>query len=264
MTASFRSLFWREVGRLASRRVFLFGGIVALLVLSLDAAIVVITTVGSRGDAQYVAGVFRSVGFGTTENFSAVVTFLAAFLGATQIGADVAAGTLFGILARPVSRATVFVSAWAAAAAFVLVLESLRDVPLLAVAAWMEGRLDPALALGLLASVSGQWLWLALFAMLGALVQAGWAAIAGIAVGVVADLAFKDFVRGIGAKLVDLLGWMLPLAAHQDSIVESAIRGDTRLLGPVGEVIAYRVCWIALLLLIGMQGFRRRDLSPRN
>ena len=188
---------------------------------------------------------------------------LAAILGANQIGSDVRAGTIFGVLARPVSRTRVFLVGWATSALFLVALEAIRSGLLLGGAAWLEGRVDPLPLLAVLALVAGHALVPAEFAALGAVVQPAYAAIAGIAATILDGMAFKGEVGGVGGKLLDAVGFVLPLSSGTQQLIVSAMQGSAREAAPLVEAIGYRLCWTLLLVAVGVYGFNRRNLAPK-
>ena len=259
-----RALLGRELGRLASGRTMLFGGIIALTILSLGAASVVFLVIGEGPDPVERAAQLRHSAYSVTESFTFILFLIAAVLGANQVGSDARSGTLFGILARPVSRAHVFLAGWAASALFLLGMEALRALPFLGASAWVEGRLGLAPVVGALAILAGHWLALAEFAALGAVMPPAYAAIGGFAIVVTGGLASSQEIGGFGARLIGVIGWLVPRPGGQESVIATAIQGGARGVSAVAEVVAYRACWTLLFLGLGVLGFARRDLAPRS
>ena len=263
MIRTWRALLGRELARLAAGRVFLFGGLVALLFLSIGGPAAIVGFLESRGDVVERAAELRAAIYGMTGGYSEALFLLAAILGAMQIGSDIRAGTIFGVLARPVSRRGIFLAGWTASACFLTTLELLRSAPFLAAADWLEGRADLRSALGVIAIILGHWLTLAAFASLGAALSPAYAALAGLASVFVGGLAFSKSVGGVAGTLLDGLACLLPLPTKQESLINAAISGSDPHVGPVLETILYRASWTALLLVLGALWFERRNIAPR-
>ncbi len=263
MSRSERALLGREIGRLAAGRMVLFGGLVALLLLGFLATLVVEVLVDSGADAVQKAAVLRTRGLQLTRVYDSLLLLLAAVLGSSLVASDIRRGTIFGILARPVSRTRLLLTSWAASAMFLTLLEAARSVTLLGASAWLEGRIGAGAVLGALALAAGHCLLLAGFAALGAAFDVWAAAGIGLTVLTVAELAFGSLLGGMGKAIVDTVACVLPLPNGQERVIESAMAGGSASLGPVAEAIAYRLCWTAVLLALGAIAFERRDLTPR-
>lgn len=263
MSSATTALFRREIGRLAAGRVFLFGGLFALLFLATSAASTIASAVVGMSDPADQAAWLVTVGYRASGFYDAVIFLLALFMGANQIGADVRAGTIFSVLARPVSRAQLFLTGFAASSMALVVLEILRSGSILGTVAWIQGHLGLDQLLGAVAIALGQIVALATFAALGSVMPPAYAALAGVAGAVVSSMAFQSPLGGLGAKLVGAASWLLPLLSGQQDVILQAIQGAERDSGPILEIIAYRVCWTALLVALGVWGFSRRDLAPK-
>ncbi len=256
------ALVRREVGRLASGRVLLAGGLFALLFL-LIAAISIAADLMLNGDPSERAAAVLIAGYRGTSGYDAVVFMFVLYLGVSQVGADTRAGTIFGILARPVSRARLFVTGWATSCLTILLLEVLRSGPIMGCAAWIEGRVHLLSLLGVLALWLGPVAMLSGFAALGAVIPSAYAVLVGLGAVIIAGLAYSEVLGGFGASLVNAVSWFLPLLSNQHPLIDAAIQGSVHDSGPILEVIAYRACWTLLLLFVGVYGFSRRDLAPR-
>ena len=262
MSGSAAALFRRELARLAAGRVFLAGGLFALLFMALP-MIVVVSEYEAQGDALEKVAFLRTKAFDATQGYEVVMLLLVVFLGANQIGADVRAGTIFGILSRPVSRARLFLTGWAASSVTIFALELVRSGLLLGWAGWLEGRMHVLPVFGLIALCLGQLVVLAGFAALGAILPPAYAALAGFAALLAAGFGYSDEIGGLGAKLVNIVCWFIPMLSRQNELIEAAIQGTAQSSGPILEVIAYRACWTLLLLALGVYGIGRRDFAPR-
>lgn len=263
MSGTSAALFRREIGRLAAGRVFLFGGLFALLALAMTAAgRVVMAVVGQHDPVDQVA-VLLTTGYRATDFYDTIVFVLALVMGADQIGADIRAGTIFSVLARPVSRASLFLTGFAASATAIVGLELLRSGSIFGPVLWIQGRLGLAQLLGAVAIALGELLILAVFAALGSVMPPAYAVLAGLAGTITLSLAYNGSLGGLGSKLVDGVTWLLPLLHGQQDVISQAIQGSEQSSGPIIEVVAYRACWTALLVALGVWGFSRRDLAPK-
>lgn len=266
MTGSYRALLARALGRLASDRVALIAGLIAILSLALGAATVAAGLSSQANDPSQLAAALRSAGWGVGSRFfDALLSVLAIALGLTFLDRDRTAGTLFGILARPVSRAAVFLTSWAALAFLLAALDFLRSGTLIVGAAWVEGRIDPLHLLGMIAGLAGTLLLLTAFFAASALVRPGYAALVGFVGLYLTAVAFQkhQLLSGIALGAVNGVSALLPLGVRQTGIVMGALQGTLGETGPVIEVIFYRVSWIVLLLFVGAIAYSRRDVTPR-
>ena len=266
MIGSCRALLGRALGRLASDRVALIAGLIAILSLALGAASVAAGMSSQANDPSQLAAALRSAGWDAGSRFfDALLSVLAIALGLTFLDRDRTAGTLFGILARPVSRTSVFLTSWAAVALLLSALDFLRSGPLIVGAAWLEERADPLHLLGMIAGLAGTLLLLTAFFAASALVRPGYAALVGFVGLYLTALAFQKhpLLSGVALGGVNAVGALLPLGIRQTGIVMSALQGTTGDSGPILEVILYRVSWIVLLLFVGAFAYSRRDVTPR-
>jgi hypothetical protein len=215
-------------------------------------------------DPARVTAAFRAAGWEIGSRlFDTMLSVLAVFLGLTFLDRDRKEETVFGILARPVSRTSVFLASWAATSLLVTALHSMRSGPLIVGSAWLDGAIDPLHLLGALAALTGTVLLLTAFLAASAIVRPGYAALAGFAGLYVSALAFRDhpMLNDLGRGALDAVGAMLPLGIRQTTTVMAAAQGTTVDAVPVVEVIVYRLSWIVLLLFVGAFAYSRRDLS---
>jgi len=268
MIGTYRALLTRALGRLASERVALIATLIAIVALALGASRVAVILASLSGEEpDRLAATLRSAGWEVGSSFfDVMLPILAILMGLTFLNRDRTAGTVFGVLARPVSRTSVFLSGWAATALLVAALDFLRSGLLIAGTAWIEKRLDPLHLLGVVAGLTGTWLLLTAFFAASALLRPGYAALAGFVGLYVSTVAFGEhsMLSDVGNGAIDAVGAMLPLGIQQSTIVRNALQGTTADFGPVVEVVLYRTSWIALLLFVGAYAYSRRDLSPRD
>jgi ABC-type transport system involved in multi-copper enzyme maturation permease subunit len=265
MIERYRALLARALGRLASDRVALIAALIAILSLALGAASVA-AGMTELNDPSQLAAALRSAGWNAGSRFfDALLSVIAIALGLTFLDRDRTAGTLFGILARPVSRTSVFLTSWAALALLLAALDFVRSGPLIIGAAWLEGRADPLHLLGTLAWLAGTLLLLTAFFAASAVIRPGYAALAGFAGLYVTALAFEkhQLLGGVALGAVNAVGALLPFGIRQTGIVMGALQGTAEDTGPVLEVILYRVSWMVLLLFVGAFAYSRRDVTPR-
>jgi len=267
MMGTYRALLARAMGRLASDRVALISSLIAILLLALGASrIAVGMSAVPDDDPSRLAAALRSAGWEIGSRFfDMLLWILTIALGLTFLDRDRTAGTVFGILARPVSRTSVFLTSWAAVALTLAALDWVRSGTLIVGASWLEGRVDPLHLLGVVAGLTGTWLLLTAFFSLSALLRPSYAALTGIAGLYLTAVAFYKHQMLSGAALVAVNGVssLLPLGLRQSDVVMGALQGTTGDSGPVVEVILYRISWIALLLFVGAFAYSRRDITPR-
>jgi ABC-type transport system involved in multi-copper enzyme maturation permease subunit len=266
MIRTYRALLARALGKLASDRVALIAGLIAILSLALGAASVAVGMSSQANDPSRLAAALRSAGWNAGSRFfDALLSVLAIALGLTFLDRDRTAGTLFGILARPVSRTSVFLTSWAAVALLLSALDFVRSGTLIVGAAWLEGKADPLHLLGVIAGLTGTLLLLTAFFAASAVARPGYAALAGFVGLYLTALAFEkhQLLSGVAHGAVNAVSALLPLGIRQTSIVTGALQGTTGDSGPVLEVILYRVSWIVLLLFVGAFAYSRRDVTPR-
>ena len=259
MKGSFGALVARGLWRALSDRTAIIGGLLAVTVLAVAGPVASFNVFASGADTATRAAKLRLYGWNNTSLFDYLMVALGFALGANQIAGDIKAGTLFGVLARPVSRGKVFLAGWSVSALLLVGLEIPRSAFLIGTASWLEGRLDPLHLLGALAVVSGAWLALA---SLGTVLTPTYAILAGLLGVIAGNLAFHQEIR-IGAWMLDTVGVLLPLPWGQERIVGDALTGASSHAAPIVEVIAYRLAWTALLLFLGSLAFSRRDIAPR-
>jgi ABC-type transport system involved in multi-copper enzyme maturation permease subunit len=266
MMGTDRALLARALGRLASDRVALIAGLIAILLLALGAAVVAAGMSSRTADPDQLAAALRSAGWETGSRFfDSLLSVLAIALGLTFLHRDRTAGTVFGILARPISRASVFLTSWAAVALLIAALELVRTGTLIVGAAWLEKTVDPLHLLGAIAGLTGIWLLLTAFFAASALLRPGYATLAGFAGLYLTALAFQkhQILSGVALGAVNTVSAVLPLGIRQTRMVMGALQGTTGEVGPVLEVILYRISWIVLLLFVGAFAYSRRDVTPR-
>lgn len=260
----FRALVGRFLARHAADRTVVLGGVLLLASVGLGASFVAMSLSVSSSGGPELAAVFRTACWARGSGmFDALLVLITVVLGANQVHRDVRDGTLFGILARPVPRSSVFLAGWSSSVAVVGAMEAVRSGIVLGGAAWLENRIDPIHVLGALASFAGTVLLLTAFAALGSVLSPAYAVLAGAGVMIAAQLAYSEIVGGAAGRILDALAWVIPLAVHQRRTILDALQGSTGETALLAEILAYRLCWIALLLLSGMLAFSRRDLRPR-
>lgn len=251
----------RHLARLAADRVFIVG--LALWVSSLVfLGWAVSHRVAYLDPGASLAGLRMGVWDGTAV-FRAVVALLAVFLGLTMINSDVRAGTLFHVLARPVSRTEVYLGAWIAAAGLLVLLELVFLGVALTFFGLNGGELDRPLIVGVLAGLAETPLLLALCAVLGTLLPTAYALLTLLGVHIAGSLAIAGTVGGAGRYALAAVAAFFPVLGRQPRVVGDLFVGQSRDLAQGLEILAYRLCWTGLLLFIGIWVFRRRDLAPR-
>jgi ABC-type transport system involved in multi-copper enzyme maturation permease subunit len=196
-------------------------------------------------------------------DFAPIAEIVAFVLGLNAISADVRRGTIFSVLARPVSRGAVFFGIWTANVAVVAGLTIIRMVIMLAFFFSYGGHLDRPLVLGMAASFAGSALVLAVASALAAILPITYAILVFIGGLFVQGIAF-GVAGGFGRLLALSLAAVTPLSVIRSSdVVQQLLTGQSQALADGTEILAYRVAWILLLIFIGAALFQRRDLAPR-
>jgi ABC-type transport system involved in multi-copper enzyme maturation permease subunit len=260
------ALLARALGRISSDRTAVIAALIAILLLGMGATVVASGMAVQSGDPAAMAAALRGAGWSVGSGaFDLLLSVLAVAMGLTFLDRDRKAGTVFGILARPVSRTSVFLASWTAVVLLLSALELVRSGTLIVGAAWIEGRIDSLHLLGAIAGLTGTWLLLTVFFTASAVLRPGYAALVGIAGLYLTVIAFRHspMLSGVALDAVNVISAVLPLAARQSELVSGAVQGTLGQTGPVVEAILYRISWIVLLLFVGAFAYSRRDLSPR-
>jgi ABC-type transport system involved in multi-copper enzyme maturation permease subunit len=258
-----RILFRRHLSRLRSNRSIAIGLAFGILVLLLIALTIYVGAGGRIDLASDLAFVVRQRFWSSGSLFGALVFVFAIVLGSTMVNDDIKAGTIFGILARPVSRTDYFLGSWYAAAAFLSTLELMRCVAATGSVFALERGVSGSFLVAMLATVAGDVLRLALFAALGAVFSSGVAVLAGISLLIVESFAFAPKIPPWVGYPLRGIGVFLPLSSHQDALVTKTLLGEARQVAPLLEITAYRLCWTVALVAMGIWAFQRREVAPR-
>jgi ABC-type transport system involved in multi-copper enzyme maturation permease subunit len=260
------ALLARALGRISSDRTAVVAGLIAILLLGMGATVVASGMAAQSGEPAALAAALRGAGWSVGSGaFDFLLSILAVVMGLTFLDRDRKAGTVFGVLARPVSRTSVFLTSWLAVVLLLSVLDLVRSGTLIAGAAWLEGGIAPLHVLGAIAGLTGTWLLLTVFFTASAVLRPGYAALLGIAGLYLSVVAFRESAMLSGPALVavNAICAVLPLAARQSELVSGAVQGTLGHSGPVVEAILYRISWIVLLLFVGAFAYSRRDVTPR-
>jgi len=254
-------IFRRHLARLRSNRSVIIGLVFGVLIMALLIGGSFIAATQSHDPDRSL--VFQYMLWKNGELFSFLVVVFAIVLGSSLANDDIKSGTIFGVLARPVSRADYFVGSLAGAAVFVVVLQLLRIVSSLVLSIVFDGKLTLALFLGFVVVILGDLLYLSMFAAIGAVTSNAVAVFLGLLAVLITGLAFvPDFPAWVTYPL-RAIAIFLPIMNESADAAYKAIVGESRLIAPVLEAIAYRSCWIAVLCILGVWGFSRREIAPR-
>ncbi|MBP7149114.1 MAG: hypothetical protein KBD01_16420 [Acidobacteria bacterium] len=256
--ARITALTARSLARLVADRVAL--GLVLLFFVLTLLELTMLLLQSSAADPAEKAAVFRTSAW--SGGYEANVGFVALVLGLNALAADIRRGTIFAVLARPVTRATVFVSSWLASLALVWSLVLVRQVIVIALYVGYGGRPDVPLFVGIAGLFAGTALALTAAACLGAVLPVMYGALAVLGWAVLQGLAFAPLL-GIGRYLALGLASLLPLVGRSGEDLTALLTGRSRELGAGLEALLYRACWTLLLLVVGQWLFTRRDLAPR-
>lgn len=253
----------RHLGRLRANRSVLIGVVLAVLLIAL-VALGAFTLARAQGfEGPELAFLVQTRLWQTGTPFGVLVAAFAIVLGSSMINDDLKKGTIFGVLARPISRADYFLGSWLGAAVLVLGIEALRCTVSTIIGLALEGSVSASFLLALVAVLAGVALRLALFAALGAFLSTGAAVLTGLALFVVENVAFMPRLPEWLAYPLRTIGIFLPLASQQERTILNGLMSASRELGPLLEIIGYRLTWTVVLLVLGILAFQRRDLTPR-
>lgn len=263
MKGSFKALVIRSLAGLAFSRLFLAGGVLLLLVLFPLATTSFFLKNSMEASPEETGGMIRDVAWGSGSiGFTLIIQVFAISLATSGLSADLKRGTLFGVLARPVSRDQVYYGTWVACALLVLGFEAFRLVPSIVGLVAIEGRLDPRVLFGCGAVIAGESLTLSLFLFLAVLFEPVFAMVIGTCWFALILYALKDH-SSPGPFLAYLVASPFPQPLLQMEKLSHALTGKTKEWGPVLEFFLYRMAWTALFLVAGAWCFRRKDLAPR-
>lgn len=263
MTSPRSVIFRRHLSRLRSNRSVALGLILGATFLALMVTVIVAVhrQTGDKGD---FAAEFQHDMWGPRSDvFGVLVVIFAIVVGSSMVNDDLKAGTIFGVLARPVSRTDYFAGSWLGAATFLVGLHSMQIVLALGAAVVLKGPITSAYLLAIVAAVSGELLTLTMFAAAGAVVSTAVSLLLGISAILIAGLAFGSNLPAWAAYPLRVVAVVLPLNGHQNAVVERSLLGESRAVVPLVEIVAYRLCWTAALFVAGAWGFSRREISPR-
>ena len=249
----------RHLGRLRSNRSVIIGLIFGALILTL---LLIATTVVREPLSKAEENLVYQYALWKNGMYSFLVLVFSTVLGSSLANDDIKGGTIFGVLARPVSRTDYFVGSFLGAAIFVVVLESMRIVPSIGASLIYSGGLTPAFALAMIAVLLGNLLWLAFFAAVGAVFSTATSLLLGILAILVTGLAFAPDLPSWLTYPMRIVAAFLPLSGESETVYKSIV-GESQGFGPLVEVIAYRLCWTLALALLGAWGFSRREIAPR-
>ena len=216
--------------------------------------------------------------------FSFVLAMSAAFLAAPAIAGDIESGTLLAMLARPISRADLVLGRWLGLCLVAGVYAIVSGVLAIGVVARVSGYTppDPAVAVGGLMgeAIATLTLALALGTRLPAIAAGSisvvcfgiswFGGVLASAAGLLRAEALVPSMDGLRLIMPTDLLWRGVIHALEPPLVLLAARGiDTRAfasdpffaLTPMsGDALAWTVGWIAVVLLMGVLAFARREL----
>ena len=216
--------------------------------------------------------------------FSFVLAMSAAFLAAPAIAGDVESGTLLAMLARPISRADLVLGRWLGLCLVTAVYAIVSGVLAIGVVARVSGYTppDPAVAIGGLMgeAIATLTLALALGTRLPAIAAGSisvvcfglswFGGVLASAAGLLRAEALVPSMDGLRLLMPTDLLWRGVIHALEPPLVLLAARGiDTRAfasdpffaLTPMSlDALAWTVAWIAVVLVVGVVAFARREL----
>ena len=207
--------------------------------------------------------IIKDIGLAAMDLFG---TLIAVFIGVGLVSKEIERRSLYPLLAKPLSRAELFLGKFAGLAFTLLVNLAVMTAGLYLTLVLTRGRAEPRL----LAAVYPLFLGLLLvvaFAMLFSTVSSSSALASVFTVGVVVAGRFTDVIRnmrevapGMPSWAVDLLYAALPNFRNFD-FKDRVAYGDAVPPDVLAWVTVYGVAYVAVVLAIGLVSFRSRDFQ---
>ena len=258
---------WMTFRRLLRSRILIAGAILALLVMGLYSGILIaILAAAEQGDQQEVQALIPMFFHLAVAMFGTVSTIMATIIGVTVLRTDMTSGTIFGVLAKPVSRGEYVAGNWLGGLVAVLILWLVFTVVMGAIASGIGAPLG-----SLHAAIIASRILMAALSLSAALLLSirfnAWGA-AVLSVLLVNGASVVEQVANIlGAlkvdvpeKLVNALTFPFPVTNAFDGLSERLMQSDLApdsLLPAVTHVVDYAL----VLLFIAYLFFRRLDLN---
>jgi ABC-type transport system involved in multi-copper enzyme maturation permease subunit len=221
-----------------------------------------------------VAALFGSASIGNQMKFvkdfslAAISLFgvvIAVTLGVSMLSKELGRRTILNILSKPVARWQFILGKFAGLAATLAVVAGLMTAALVAIVAAFDGTVDPGLVVAGAGVVLELMIVVAIALFFSAVVVtptlAGMFTVAAFVAG--RSAGYLGYFRGDDANPVvravaTVLYWVLP-HLNRLEIADQVVYGDALSLGALGLAAGYAAAYTALLLLLTMALFQRRE-----
>lgn len=206
--------------------------------------------------------ILKDIGLAAMDLFGTVI---AVFIGTGLVSKEIERRSLYPLLAKPLSRAELYLGKFAGLGFTLLVNVSVMLAGLLLTLAATSRRPDPGLLSGVFPLYLGMLLVVAFAMLFSSVTSATLASV--LTVGVVVVGRFADVIRGMREVLP---GVPEGLAAAVFAIVPNFGNFDFKSRVAYGEAVAapdlawvalYAAAWIAVVLGLGLAAFRSRDFQ---
>jgi ABC-type transport system involved in multi-copper enzyme maturation permease subunit len=206
--------------------------------------------------------ILKDIGLAAMDLFGTVI---AVFIGTGLVSKEIERRSLYPLLAKPLSRAELYLGKFAGLGFTLLVNVSVMFAGLLLTLAATSRRPDPGLLSAVFPLYLGMLLVVAFAMLFSAVTSATLASV--LTVGVVVVGRFADVIRGMREVLP---GIPEGLAAAVFAVVPNFGNFDFKSRVAYGEAVAapdlawvalYAAAWIAVVLGLGLAAFRSRDFQ---
>ena len=221
-----------------------------------------------------VAALFGSVSIGNQMKFvkdfslAAISLFgvvIAVALGVSMLSKELGRRTILNILSKPVARWQFILGKFAGLTITVTIVVACMTAALIAIVAAFEGTVDSGLVVAGLTVVLELMIVVAIALFFSAVVVtptlAGMFTIAAFIAG--RSAGYLDYFRGNDGNpairgVATLLYWILP-HLNRLEVADQVVYGDALSLGTLGLAAAYAAAYTAVLLLLSVALFQRRE-----
>ena len=206
--------------------------------------------------------IIKDVGLAAMEVFG---TLIAVFIGIGLVSKEIERKSLYPLLAKPLSRAELFVGKFAGLGFTLLVNVAAMSAGLLLTLAVTRDEADPSLLKAIIPIYIGLLLVVAIALLFSTVTSTALAAVCTVCVLLVGR--FSDVIRnmkqvapGVPDLMVDVLYYALPNFRNFD-LKDKVTYGDFVPWAAVGWIALYGAAYIAAVLGLGIAAFRRTEFQ---
>ena len=253
--------------RLLRSRILIAGAILALLVMGLYSGILIaIFAAAEKGDEQGIQALLPMFFHLAVTMFGSVSTIMATVIGVTVLRTDLTTGTIFGVLAKPVSRGEYVAGTWLGGLVALVVMWMVFTLVMAAIASGIGSPIG-----SLHVAIIGSRILVAALSLSAALLlsirfNAWGAAVLSVLLvngaSVVSQTAsiLRVFKVDIPERVVNALVFPFPITDAFDALNARLMRSD---LAPNGMLpaVTHFIDYALVLLFLAYIFFRRLDLN---